>query len=54
MQGFAAQDKSVDQINARLKKGSRHDEYCVDVEYESATRHYAHIDCPTGVDYIKT
>ena len=23
------------------------------VEYESATRHYAHIDCPGHADYIK-
>jgi len=23
------------------------------VEYESATRHYAHIDCPGHADYVK-
>ncbi len=24
------------------------------VEYESANRHYAHVDCPGHADYVKT
>jgi elongation factor Tu len=52
--GYTATVKGVDQIdNAPEEKArgitinTRH------VEYETETRHYAHIDCPGHADYVK-
>ncbi len=52
--GFAAQDKSVDQIDAAPEEKARGITIATaHVEYESAKRHYAHVDCPGHADYIK-
>ncbi len=52
--GFTAQDKSVDQIdNAPEEKARGITINTAHVEYESAKRHYAHVDCPGHADYIK-
>ncbi len=37
----------------RPKKGARHHHRVAHVEYETAKRHYAHVDCPGHADYIK-
>ncbi|MFH0814785.1 MAG: elongation factor Tu [Candidatus Falkowbacteria bacterium] len=53
-QGLTAQDKSVDQIDSAPEEKARGITInTAHVEYESATRHYAHIDCPGHADYIK-
>ncbi|MBI5254237.1 elongation factor Tu [Candidatus Falkowbacteria bacterium] len=53
-QGLAAQDKSVEQIDSAPEEKARGITInTAHVEYESATRHYAHIDCPGHADYIK-
>ncbi len=52
--GLNAQDKSVDDIdNAPEEKERGITIATAHVEYESETRHYAHIDCPGHADYIK-
>ena len=47
--------RSFDSIdNAPEEKGARHHHQAVaHVEYETANRHYAHVDCPGHADYIK-
>ncbi|MBI4268378.1 elongation factor Tu [Candidatus Uhrbacteria bacterium] len=52
--GMIAQDKSVDQIDAAPEEKARGITInTAHVEYESAARHYAHVDCPGHADYIK-
>ena len=52
--GFIAQDQGVDQIdNAPEEKARGITIATAHVEYESAKRHYAHVDCPGHADYIK-
>lgn len=52
--GGKAQNKSVDQIdNAPEEKARGITINTAHVEYETAKRHYAHIDCPGHADYIK-
>jgi elongation factor Tu len=52
--GMTAQNKNVDQIdNAPEEKARGITINTAHVEYESAARHYAHIDCPGHADYIK-
>ena len=52
--GFTAQHKSVDQIDAAPEEKARGITIATaHVEYETANRHYAHVDCPGHADYIK-
>jgi elongation factor Tu len=52
--GFTAQKKGVDDIdNAPEEKARGITIQTAHVEYESAKRHYAHIDAPGHADYIK-
>ncbi|OGF18397.1 translation elongation factor Tu [Candidatus Falkowbacteria bacterium RIFCSPLOWO2_12_FULL_45_10] len=52
--GFNAQEKSVDQIDAAPEEKARGITIATaHVEYESAKRHYAHVDCPGHADYVK-
>jgi len=52
--GFKAQNKSVDQIDAAPEEKARGITIATaHVEYETANRHYAHVDCPGHADYIK-
>jgi len=52
--GFIAQTKSVDQIDAAPEEKARGITIATaHVEYETAKRHYAHVDCPGHADYIK-
>jgi len=52
--GFTAQAKGVDQIDNAPEEKARGLTISVShVEYETANRHYAHIDCPGHADYIK-
>jgi elongation factor Tu len=52
--GFKADQKGVDQIdNAPEEKARGITINVAHVEYESAKRHYAHIDCPGHADYVK-
>jgi len=52
--GLSAQLKSVDQIDSAPEEKERGLTISVShVEYETAKRHYAHIDCPGHADYIK-
>lgn len=52
--GMNAQDKSVDQIdNAPEEKARGITINTAHCEYESANRHYAHVDCPGHADYVK-
>ncbi|MFH1171752.1 MAG: elongation factor Tu [bacterium] len=52
--GMTAQDKGVDQIdNAPEEKERGITIATAHVEYESAKRHYAHVDCPGHADYVK-
>ena len=52
--GFKASQKDVDQIDAAPEEKARGITIATcHVEYESAKRHYAHIDCPGHADYIK-
>ena len=51
---FGGEAKAFDQIdNAKEEKERGITINTAHVEYESATRHYAHIDCPGHADYIK-
>ncbi|TSC95666.1 MAG: translation elongation factor Tu [Parcubacteria group bacterium Athens1014_10] len=52
--GFKAQAKGVDQIDNAPEEKERGITIAIaHVEYESAKRHYAHIDCPGHADYVK-
>jgi elongation factor Tu len=52
--GHKAQEKTVDQIDNAPEEKERGITIAVaHVEYETAKRHYAHIDCPGHADYIK-
>ncbi|MBT4722969.1 elongation factor Tu [Candidatus Falkowbacteria bacterium] len=52
--GGAAQDKSVDQIDSAPEEKERGITIATaHVEYETANRHYAHVDCPGHADYVK-
>jgi elongation factor Tu len=52
--GLAASDKGVDQIDAAPEEKARGITIATaHVEYESETRHYAHVDCPGHADYVK-
>jgi len=53
-EGKTAQNKGVDAIDAAPEEKERGITIATaHVEYESDTRHYAHIDCPGHADYIK-
>src|SRR3989338_8249762 len=52
--GYSAKIKGVDQIDSAPEEKAR----CITIalshnEYETPTRHYAHVDCPGHADYIK-
>lgn len=52
--GLKATKKSVDQIDAAPEEKARGITIATaHVEYESDTRHYAHVDCPGHADYVK-
>ncbi|MCW1930370.1 MAG: elongation factor Tu [Candidatus Kerfeldbacteria bacterium] len=52
--GNMAQSKSVDEIdNAPEEKARGITINTSHVEYETAARHYAHVDCPGHADYVK-
>jgi len=52
--GMAAQDKGVDDLDKAPESKARGITIATaHVEYETATRHYAHVDCPGHADYIK-
>ncbi len=52
--GMIAQNKSVNEIDSAPEEKARGITInTAHVEYESATRHYAHVDCPGHADYIK-
>jgi len=52
--GMTAQSKSVDEIdNAPEEKERGITINTSHVEYETAARHYAHVDCPGHADYVK-
>ncbi len=52
--GLVAQAKSVDEIDAAPEEKARGITIATThVEYESDSRHYAHVDCPGHADYVK-
>jgi len=52
--GKTAQQKNIEDIdNAPEEKARGITIATAHVEYETDTRHYAHIDCPGHADYIK-
>lgn len=52
--GFSSQAKGVDEIDKAPEEKARGLTISVShVEYETAKRHYAHVDCPGHADYIK-
>ena len=52
--GFAAEDKDINQIDLAPEEKARGITInTAHVEYETAKRHYAHVDCPGHADYIK-
>jgi len=52
--GQKASDKGVDQIDNAPEERERGITIATThVEYESANRHYAHVDCPGHADYVK-
>jgi len=52
--GFSVTKKTVEQIDAAPEEKERGLTINIShVEYETAKRHYAHIDCPGHADYIK-
>ncbi|HCM36825.1 MAG TPA: elongation factor Tu [Candidatus Wildermuthbacteria bacterium] len=54
LKGFAATEKSVDQIDAAPEEKQRGITISLThLEYETEKRHYAHIDAPGHADYIK-
>src|SRR3979411_2416956 len=51
---FGGEAKAYDQIDAAPEEKARGITIAVaHVEYETAKRHYAHVDCPGHADYIK-
>ncbi|MBY0575054.1 MAG: elongation factor Tu [Gallionellaceae bacterium] len=51
---FGGEAKAYDQIDAAPEEKARGITInTAHVEYETATRHYAHVDCPGHADYIK-
>jgi elongation factor Tu len=54
LKGYKSSKKAVDEIDAAPEEKARGITIAVaHVEYESDSRHYAHIDCPGHADYIK-
>ena len=52
--GMIAQTKGVDAIDAAPEEKARGITIATaHVEYETAARHYAHVDCPGHADYVK-
>jgi len=52
--GFTADEKRVDALDKAPESKSRGITIATaHVEYETANRHYAHVDCPGHADYIK-
>ncbi len=52
--GLIASNREVDQIDAAPEEKARGITIATThVEYESADRHYAHVDCPGHADYVK-
>ncbi len=52
--GFGAQDKNFEDIDAAPEERERGITISTaHVEYETETRHYAHVDCPGHADYVK-
>jgi elongation factor Tu len=52
--GFIAEDRKVDDIDKAPEEKARGITInATHVEYETANRHYAHVDCPGHADYIK-
>ncbi len=52
--GGAAQSKAVDEIDKAPEEKARGITIATaHVEYETETRHYAHVDCPGHADYVK-
>jgi elongation factor Tu len=52
--GLTAQTKDVSQIDAAPEEKARGITIATaHVEYETAARHYAHVDCPGHADYVK-
>ena len=52
--GLIAQTKDVDQIDAAPEERQRGITIATaHVEYETESRHYAHVDCPGHADYVK-
>ncbi|MCF7820673.1 MAG: elongation factor Tu [Candidatus Pacebacteria bacterium] len=52
--GLSASTKDVDQIDAAPEEKARGITIATaHVEYESESRHYAHVDCPGHADYVK-
>jgi elongation factor Tu len=52
--GMTAQTKDVDSIDAAPEEKQRGITIATaHVEYETAARHYAHVDCPGHADYVK-
>lgn len=47
-QNYAEIDNAPEEKARWITISTRH------VEYETETRHYAHIDCPGHADYVKT
>jgi elongation factor Tu len=48
------QAKSFDQIDNAQRKKKEVLQLIHHVEYETANRHYAHVDCPGHADYVRT
>jgi len=54
LHGYNVAERSIDQIDSAPEEKARGVTINIcHVEYESAKRHYAHIDCPGHADYIK-
>ncbi len=52
--GLTAQTKDIDSIDAAPEEKQRGITIATaHVEYETAARHYAHVDCPGHADYVK-
>ena len=52
--GMSASKKGVNEIDSAPEEKARGSTIATaHVEYESATRHYAHVDCPGHADYVK-
>ncbi|MDP2741193.1 MAG: GTP-binding protein, partial [bacterium] len=54
LRGFKCSDKNVDQIDSSPEEKARGVTISIThLEFETAKRHYALIDCPGHADYIK-